>query len=284
MPEIRPMREEDVMPAVGLAVECFEDYARRRHEPPEPRPDYAVAAIRYRRCLETDPGGSWVAEHDGRVVACALAILREGVWGLSLLVVHPDQQSAGLGRDILARAHDYADGARGRIVLSSSDPRAVRAYLKLGLAPHPCLKALGRPRNVIAADGVREGGHDDIPFTAEVDRHVRGAAHGGDIATLLAMGATLYVAPGRGYAMARSDGMLRLLAAFDEAGARDLLRTVLARARGRETVVDCLSAQQRWAVDVCLEAGMELSTDSGAVFLDGDVGPFRPYLPSGAFL
>jgi GNAT superfamily N-acetyltransferase len=278
------MRDEDVLPAVGLAVECFEDYARRRHEPPEPRPDYEVAAIRYRRCLETDPGGSWVAEHDGRVVACALAILREGVWGLSLLVVHPDHQSAGLGRDILARAHDYADGARGRIVLSSADPRALRAYLKLGLAPHPCLKARGTPRGLSAADGVREGGPDDIPFTAEVDRHVRGAAHGADIAAMLQMNSTLYVAPGRGYAVARGDGILRLLAAYDDDGARDLLRTVLARAGGRETNVDFLTARQRWAVDVCLEAGMELTTDAGAVFLDGDVGTFEPYLPNGAFL
>jgi len=98
------------------------------------------------------------------------------------------------------------------------------------------------------------------------------------------MGSTLYVAPGRGYAMVRSGGIVRLLAAFDDDGARDLLRTALARAGGGDALVEFISARQRWAVDVCLQAGLELTTDSGAVFLDGDVGPFAPYLPSGAFL
>jgi GNAT superfamily N-acetyltransferase len=285
MPEIRPMRAGDVLESVELAMVCFEDYARRRGEPLDARPDINVSAIRYHRCLDSDPGGSWVAEHDGRIVACALAILREGVWGLSLLVVHPDHQSAGLGREILARAHDYAAGARGRIILSSSDPRAVRAYLKLGLAPHPCLQGRGAPRRVTPADGVRQGGPEDIPFTEAVDRHVRGAAHGEDIATFLEMGALLLVAPGRGYAVLRGDGgTVRLLAAYEEEAARELLRTALARAEGRDTRVECMSARQRWAIDVCLEAGLELTTDSGAVFLGGDVGPFAPYLPSGAFL
>jgi GNAT superfamily N-acetyltransferase len=279
------MRAEDIFESVELAIVCFEDYARRRGEPPEERPDVNASAIRYRRCLEADPGGSWVAEDGGRVVACALAILREGLWGLSLLVVHPDHQSAGIGRDVLARAHDYANGARGRVILSSTDTRAVRAYLKLGLAPHPCFKGHGVARGMTPADGVRDGGYADIPFTEEVDRFVRGAAHGADIATFLEMGSPFLVAPGRGYAMLRGDGRtVRLLAAYDEDAARDLLRTALARADGGETLVEFMSARQRWAIDVCLEAGLELTTDSGAVFLGGDVGPFAPYLPSGAFL
>jgi hypothetical protein len=32
-----------------------------------------------------------------------------------------------------------------------------------------------------------------------------------------------------------------------------------------------------------LDAGLSLTND-GAVFVRGDVGPFRPYLPSGAYL
>jgi GNAT superfamily N-acetyltransferase len=284
MPEIRPMRDDDVLAAIRLSVDCFNDLARRRHEPDEDPTDPAVAALRYRRCLESDPGGAWVAEHDGALVACALAILRDGVWGLSLLVVHPGFQSGGLGREILARANAYANGARGRIVVSSPDPRAIRAYLRLGLEAHPCLRATGKPRGVAPADGVREGTLADIPFTEEVDRHVRNAAHGADLATVMAMGGTLLIAPGRGYATVRRGGVVGILAAYDEDGARDVLRTLLARAAGEQALVEWLSARQRWALDVCLEAGLEIGSDCGAVFLDGDVGPFSPYLPSGAFL
>ena len=41
---------------------------------------------------ETDPDGAWVAEQDGAVVGCALALVREGMWFLSLLMVEPSQQ------------------------------------------------------------------------------------------------------------------------------------------------------------------------------------------------
>jgi len=284
MLEIRQMRDADIPATVDLAVVCFEDLERRRGETPTPRPDPAVAAVRYRRILESDPRGAWVAEQDGDLTACALAIRREGVWGLSLLVVRPGRQSGGLGGEILRRAAEYADGTRGRIVLSSPDPRAIRAYLRLGLAPHPCLRAVGRPHRVEPPTGVREGTLADLVLTEHVDRHVRGAAHGADIATAMEMGSTLLVAPGRGYATVRGRGMVGMLAAYDEDGARDVLRAALARCGDEEAVVEWLSARQRWAVDVCLEAGLELSTDCGPVFLDGDVGPFTPYIPSGAFL
>ena len=55
-------------------------------------------------------------------------------------------------------------------------------------------------------------------------------------------------------------------------------------ADGHDAMVEWISTAQAWAVDVCLDAGLELLARSGAVFLGGDVGPFQPYLPSGAYL
>ena len=173
-----------------------------------------------------------MAERDGTVVGCSLAIVREGVWGLSLLVVSPDAQSSGVGRELLARARDYGDGARGWIVLASRDPRALRSYARLGLDLHPALAARGRPRRVTRPPEVRPGTLADLPLTAEVDRAVRGAAHGDDIAALLESGGELLVLPERGYAVVRDGGVVRLLAAHDEDAAATLLRACLA-ARGR---------------------------------------------------
>ena len=45
--------------------------------------------------------------------------------------------------------------------------------------------------------------------------------------------------------------------------------------------VGWLRSAQRSAVDVAVDAGLELRL-GGGVFLRGDVGPFRPYLPGGA--
>jgi GNAT superfamily N-acetyltransferase len=281
MAALRPMLVDDVPAVHELNIVTFEALSRERGEEVEERPDPALVHIRYRHLVETDPGGAWVAEHDGEIVACALALRREDVWGLSLLIVHPEHQSHGVGRAILARANEYAEGARGRIILSSPDPRAIRSYARLGLELHPAMGARGSARDIREPAGIREGGAADIPFTAAVDRHVRGAAHGVDVEAQLAMGQTLLIAEERGYAVF-GGGNLRMLAAFDDDGARDLLRAALVRAG--ELLIYWITAQQQWAVDVCLEAGLELNAGIGAVFVDGDVGPFRPYLPSGAFL
>ena len=211
--------------------------------------------------------------------------MREGIWGLSMLVVHPSAQGAGLGRELLGRASAHGEGARGRIVLSSRDPRAMRTYARMGLDLHPCVMAAGRPRDVTVPDGVRDGTVEDLPLTEAVDRAVRGAAHGADILALLEGGSSLVVAPGRGYALV-SAGRVRLLAALDEAAARAVLRAALARAAaaGDEALVEWITTGQNWAVGTCLDAGLELRTTCGPVFTGGDVGPFRPYLPSGAYL
>jgi len=278
------MREEDVDAAHVTSMESFDAYSRSRGEEPEPMPDPSTIPPRYVHLIRTDPGGCWVAEEDGRIMGCAIAILREGVWGLSLLTVHPDRQSTGLGRELLQAAWRYGAGARGWIIMSSGDPRALRSYARLGLTAHPVFVAEGEPRGMSMPDGVRLGSLADQGLCDAADRFVRGAAHGPDIGAYLAMGLTMVVAEDRGYAMIRPDAGVRQLAAFDEDGARDVLRGALAHLEGRKIAVESLSALQAWAVPVCLDAGLQLRAGWGALFTGGDVGPFTPYLPSGAFL
>ena len=147
MPELRPMRIEDVEEVHALNVLTFDALSASRNEPPEPPPpDPTVVYPRYRHLVETDPEGAWVATHDGAIVGCALALRREDVWGLSLLIVRPDTQSSGTGSALLRRANEYADGARGRIIMASSDPRALRAYFRLGLDFHPAAARTGSRR------------------------------------------------------------------------------------------------------------------------------------------
>ena len=130
--------------------------------------------------------------------------------------------------------------------------------------------------------GVRSGTSGDLELTVAVDRKVRGAAHGSDIGALLQSGSELLVLAGRGYAVVR-EGQVRLLVAVEEDAAATLLRAALVAARGGEVSVDWITAAQNWAVAVCLDAGLDLES-SGAAFLGGDVGPFTPYLPNGAYL
>ncbi len=247
---------------------------------PQTQPAYARHRIEH--LMGTDPGGCWVAARGERVVGAAIALCREGVWGLSLLVVDPGEQGSGVGRALLERAAAHGDEARGRIVLSSPDPRALSAYLALGLTIHPAACAQGRPRGPAVSGAVREGHKGDADLIATVDRQVRGGAHGPDIEAMLRTGHRLLVLEDGGYVLV-SDTAVSLLAARDDPCAAELLRAALAAAEG-EIRVDWLTSAQGWAAQVCREAGLSLRLDWGALFSGGELGPMTPYLPSGAYL
>lgn len=247
-----------------------------------PQTQPAFARHRIEHLMSTDPGGCWVAARGERVVGAAIALCREGVWGLSLLVVDPGEQGSGVGRALLERAAAHGSEARGRIILSSPDPRALSAYLGLGLTMHPAACAQGRPRGPAPSGDVRKGGSADADLLAAVDRQVRGGAHGPDIEAMLQTGHRLLVLEDEGYALL-SDDAVSLLAARDEPAAAELLRAALAEAEG-ELRVDWLTSAQGWAAQVCREAGLSLRLDWGALFTGGELGPLAPYLPSGAYL
>jgi GNAT superfamily N-acetyltransferase len=101
------MSSEDVVAVHELSVAAFEDLGRRLHEDPHPPPELESSLVRINHLIDTDPSGAWVAEDDGRVVGAALALVREGLWGLSLLVVDPARQSEGIGRALLARSLEH---------------------------------------------------------------------------------------------------------------------------------------------------------------------------------
>jgi GNAT superfamily N-acetyltransferase len=284
VPTIRPMRSDDALAIHDVSVVTFAEYGERFHQPPTPPPPPGPGLVRIYHLLETDPGGAWVAEEDGRVVGAALALDRDGVWGLSLLVVLPEYQSGGIGRALLEASLEYAGGGRrGAIILASADARALRAYARAGFEVHPCLDASGHPTVSEPPRTVRDGDARDLPLCEKVDLGVRGAPHGSDIDAFMRAGRRLLVIPDRGYAVLGENG-INLLAALDEEAARDLVLGSLAAApEGTEMHVDWITSRQQWALAPVLDAGLALRP-GGAVFVRGDVGPFAPYLPSGAYL
>ena len=275
------MRSEDVDPASLVADAAFGD-------PPGPEPEeQRVARTRGRvaHLLETDPGGAWVADVDGQVVGVSVALLREGVWGLSLYTVAPDLQGRGIGKELLERALEYGTGARGGIILSTVDPKAMRHYARAGFQLRPTVAAAGiLDRSAIPGDlPVREAGETGFELAADVDREIRGGAHGSDLAQMIDHGFRLHVRDGRGYVVER-EGRPVLLAARDEDSARALLWAAFAQAPPGATVdIDFIAAGHDWAVDIALTAGLALSPN-GVLFVRGELGPLSPYLPSGAYL
>jgi GNAT superfamily N-acetyltransferase len=234
----------------------------------------------------TDPGGAWVAEAGGEVVGMAEALVREGIWGLSLFAVAAAHQGRGIGRELLEAAFGHGAGARGHIILSTESPAAMRRYARLGLDLRPCVCAAGivDHARLPAADGVVDAGLDGIPVADAIGRAVRGAGHGVDLPVALAApGTRLLLFEDRAFALVRGS-TVALLAGLDEPAAARVLNGAFATtAPGATVVVDFLTAGQDWAVRACLDAGLVLSPD-GPVFTGGDLGPLRPYIPNGAYL
>jgi GNAT superfamily N-acetyltransferase len=264
--------------------------------PQEFRPADAAAAarddrrreIRVAHIRDRDPAGAWVAELDGEIVGMALALVREGVWGLSFFGVKPGLQGQGIGGPLLAGALRAAEGCRAGIILSSNDPRAMRRYFRSGFRVRPCLAAAGAINRSRLPAGLRSkpGDLGSEAHRATIDaasRFVRGATHGEDVGAMVETGSELLVIEGRGWA-AHRDGAPMVVAAVDEAAARDLTWSCLAAGpAGGAVHVDFIAEGNDWAVEVALDAGLSLSPD-GPIFVRGELGPLAPYLPSGAYL
>jgi GNAT superfamily N-acetyltransferase len=284
---LRPLVPDDAATVADIQFAAFADLDRRMHRPEHPPPaDREPALRRIRHLATTDPGGAWVSiDDDGTITGASLGLVREGLWGLSLLVVRPDRQSTGAGSALLRAALAHGDGARGGIILASEDPRALRAYSRAGFALRPVVDADGpirhRPEMPAAVRLARWPADREAIDAA--GRAVRGAGHGEDLPNWLLAGNDVLVHERGGFAV-HAGGDLKVLAGADDDAARDLLRAVLARTPdGASAQVFFIDAANDWAVGVALDAGLTVRP-GGATFVRGEVGPLAPYLPSGAYL
>jgi ribosomal protein S18 acetylase RimI-like enzyme len=107
--------------------------------------DWAEVRSLYEHLAET-ADRLWVAERGGEIAGFARSMVRDGVRNLTEFWVLPDQQSAGLGKELLQRAFPAA-GARLRYVIATVDMRAQARYMKAGLYPRFSLyKFQGQPQ------------------------------------------------------------------------------------------------------------------------------------------
>ena len=74
----------------------------------------------------------WVAEKEGKIIAYARSIEHDGLQELTEFFVSPDQQSAGVGGELLSRAFPKS-GARYRTIIATLDERALYRYMKSGV-------------------------------------------------------------------------------------------------------------------------------------------------------
>lgn len=236
-----------------------------------------------------DPGGCWIAEDAaGQVVGAALSARREGLWSLALLVVTPEARGAGVGRALLARAMEYGKSCLRGMICSSDHPAAARAYRTAGFALHPTMRLSGevRPDRLGSSEGgVLPGNAHHLDLLESVDRQLRGGARGNDHYQLLRDHRLLVCddLAGSGYCYFTPTWGVELLAATSRRLAGRLLTTALRSMEpGPRTHLRALTAEQQWAVDIGLAAGLVVH-NAGYLCLRG-MRPPTPYIPSGGYL
>jgi GNAT superfamily N-acetyltransferase len=74
----------------------------------------------------------WIAEKDGQAIGYARSVLRSNMLELTEFFVLPNEQSAGVGRELLARAFPK-DASIHRSIVATTDSRAQARYLKSGV-------------------------------------------------------------------------------------------------------------------------------------------------------
>jgi GNAT superfamily N-acetyltransferase len=288
----RPMTEADIPGAVGAFDSGFLAMRARYGLPvtASSLQDDRRRHNRTRHFLLTDPAGSWVAEEDGVVVGMSQSFVREGYWMLSQLGAVPGRQGRGLGRELLRLAHAHGDPHGPGTIQCSRDPKAMALYSGLGFSLHPVVAAWGpvRPGGVPRPSEVTRYEPDavtdaQLDVVTAIDRTVRGSARAIDMRMMLSEeGARLLLHEDRAYAVAKDDRIVTL-GARDEESAALVLRTMLAESPEGETVeINWLTAGQQWAIDVLVQAGVELQP-YGPVMVRGMPGPPSPYIPSGGY-
>jgi GNAT superfamily N-acetyltransferase len=286
--EIRPMTLGDVPAAERVSADAFHEVDLRLAPRGAPAPERRSAAgsagwiKRTSRFLDTDPGGSWVAEDDRGIAGFATSVVRERLWILVTFAVRPGSQGHGIGRQLMASAEAYGQRCDRGMLAASDDALALRRYHAAGFALYPQMLFEGKVNRsaIPAVSGIRAGSPEDREWMDDLDRELRGAPHGPDHAALADMCRLVVTAERGGYAYT-SGGGTYLLAARDEATARRLLWECLAGAEG-DFVISHVSGANMWAARVALDARLVMRTQ-GFLGVRGMAPPVN-YIHSGPLL
>jgi GNAT superfamily N-acetyltransferase len=178
---LRPATIDDLPSCARVWRESLNDYTGRLNLPETPEDPRPILRL-YGHLHSTDPAGFVVAERrdaggSTQIEGFVVALVREGLWFLSMLFVLPRVQGRGLGRALLGAvlapdgAGDGADAEPGRWHATATDtaqPISNGLYAALGMVPRlPLLRLVGLPERPDALPELPRG--IDVAAFEEID-------------------------------------------------------------------------------------------------------------------
>lgn len=91
----------------------------------------------------------WVAERSGQLIGFSRSITHGNTHELTEFFVLPNQQSSGVGRELISRAFPK-NGHAHRAIIATTDPRAQALYLKSGVYPRFPIYYFGRKPEIVS--------------------------------------------------------------------------------------------------------------------------------------
>jgi len=286
--ELRPLTAADVEAAERASDITFVEADRltRRVSEPEPTPRASTVTKQWidrtHYFLNQDPAGCWVAMDGENLVGFAFSQNRGRFWFLWTYGVLPSHQGRGIGRRLMDVVLAHADGRPG-LFSSSVHPGATRRYRLAGFLLYPQMRMVGTvDRTTLPAiTGLREGTADDFEWMDALDTRLRCDGHGPDHPYMCNSLRLMVTRARDGYVYINDSGRAMLLAAANEESASTLLWEALASSHSN-TLVNCITTANHWAVDVGLAARLDIGQE-GYLAVRGMAEP-APYLASGHFL
>jgi GNAT superfamily N-acetyltransferase len=168
--DLRPATVDDLPTCAAIWRDALNDYLGRLAQPEIPD-DLGPILRLYGHLQSTDPTRFVAAERSGSNGAAVIdgfgaALVRDGLWFLSMLFVRPTAQGRGLGRRLLdAIGPEPGWEARGGVRATATDsvqPISNGLYASLGIVPRvPLLRLVGRAERPAALPPLPE----DIDIT-----------------------------------------------------------------------------------------------------------------------
>ncbi len=294
-PTFRPGTPDDTPAVYDVFVQALADLERRTGTSGSDNvwtdPAFVAGWWERRRGLFDHLAGTaegfWVAERDGQIIGYARATLHDGVRELTEFFVLPGHQSGGVGRELLARAFPYSD-ERHRVIIASSDVRALARYLKAGVYPRFPIYFLSRmPQPVDVPTDLTVEAVEAVPETLAalrtIDQAILGFTRDVDHTFLLHDRRAEFYRRGEqvvGYGyFGNGTGPLALLEAADFPAVLARLETEAAARNEREFGLN-VPLINRAAVDYLLGRGFRLEDFTVFFMSDEAFGAFEHYIVS----
>lgn len=131
----------------------------------------------------------WIAEENGKAVGYARSIVRGNMRELTEFFVLPENQTAGVGRGLLERAFPQ-DDSKHRVIVATSDFRALARYLKSGVYPYVTEMYVERKPELVHVDSdleftLMDSFEGALQTTGEIDQAILGHRRDVDHAWLM---------------------------------------------------------------------------------------------------